>query len=159
MTAAERIESAVEALQTRLQNVPSDALYQAPSDGQWPVMSTLAHVVEMLPYWAAQCAQIAASPGAKFGRTHDDPGRLEAIAKHAADPASVVSDALRASVSEALATLRPLGDWSLAGQHVRRGEMTIQQVVDEFMVGHVEGHVRQVDEALNALGYSPSQVP
>jgi len=161
MSAEERIERAVEALVARLDGVPTEALYREPSAGEWPVMSTLAHVVELLPYWASQCQTIARSPGVAFGRTLDDPGRLGAIAAHAQDPAEVVRGSLRSSCAEAISIMRtlPAAQWQLAGQHVRRGAMSIEQVVDEFMVAHVEDHVQQVDAALAALGYSPSQVP
>jgi len=161
VNAEERIVRAVEALLARLEGLPNEALYREPSAGEWPVMSTLAHVVEMLPYWAGQCQSIARSPGAGFGRTHDDPGRLGAIAAHAEDPLDAVRSSLRSSRDTALAVLRgiPASDWQLSGEHIRRGPMTIQQVVDEFMVSHVEDHVAQVQSALSALGYSPSQVP
>ena len=37
--------------------------------------------------------------------------------------------------------------------------MTATDALDSFMVKHVEDHVAQIDGALSALGYSPSQVP
>jgi hypothetical protein len=77
-----RLERGIKGLIARLEGLPDQALYQAPAAGEWPVMSTLAHVAEMLPYWAHQCERVARTPGAAFGRTHDDPGRLAAIAEH-----------------------------------------------------------------------------
>ena len=161
MTDEDRIERAVDALLQRLQGLPKDALYREPSSGEWPVMTTLAHVVEMLPYWAGQCQSIQRQPGRTFGRTHDDPGRLGAIAEHAHDPLDLVRTSLRSGANDALATLAaiPRDQWHLTGEHIRRGPMSIEQVVDEFMVRHVEDHVVQVNAALSALGYSPSQVP
>jgi uncharacterized damage-inducible protein DinB len=161
VSAEERIERAVQALLTRLEQLPNDALYREPGAGEWAVMSTLAHVIEMLPYWAKQCQSIAASPGSAFGRTHDDPGRLNAIAAHGQDSLSAASASLRASADEAIAILQsiPRETWSVKGEHVRRGAMSIEQVIDEFMVRHVEDHLVQVNVALGAVGYSPSQVP
>ena len=157
----ERIERGVQGLSTRLDGLPDEALYRAPADGEWPVMSTLAHVVEMLPYWAQQSAQIARSPGAPFGRMHDDPGRLGAIDEHGRDSVDTVRAALRTSLDDALAILRTLPADALdrAGMHPRRGAMTVREVIDSFMVHHVEEHAAQIDAALQALGYSPSQVP
>ncbi len=156
-----RIERGAEGLIARLERLPEQALYQPPAAGEWPVMSTLAHVVEMLPYWAHQATRISQDTGAPFGRTHDDPGRLGAIAEHGSDAVDVVRAALRTSVDEAVATLRALPDaaWDARGVHPRRGEMTARDVVDAFMVEHVEEHAVQVDAALSAFGYSPSQVP
>jgi len=161
VTVEDRIGRAVDLLLARLEGLPSQALYREPSPGEWPVMSTLAHVVEMLPYWAGQCQLIARQPGNTFGRTHDDPGRLGAIAEHAHDPLDVVRTSLRSSATDALTTLEaiPRDQWHLTGQHVRRGPMSIEQVVDEFMVRHIEDHVVQVNAVLSTLGYSPSQVP
>ena len=42
-------------------------------------MSTLAHLAELLPYWARQAQLLERAPGTKFGRTHADPDRLSAI--------------------------------------------------------------------------------
>ncbi len=179
-----RIARAVETLDGLLEGLPSEALYREPAAGEWPVMSTLAHVVEMLPYWAEQCPAIVRSPGAPFGRTHDDPGRLGAIAAHANDPVETARRSIRASADSAIVTLRaiPREQWSLSGEHPRRGAMSIEQVVDDFVTGHLESHVQQVREALQvrdarqqarglrpqwlrdktghqSLGYSPSQVP
>jgi uncharacterized damage-inducible protein DinB len=148
-------------LLSRLEGIPSAALYQAPAAGEWPVMSTLAHVAEMLPYWAHQAERIAQAPGAPFGRLHDDPGRLGAIEQHAQDAADVVREGLHASLREAVEALRalPAAAFDLSGQHPRRGAMPVHEVIDSFMVEHVEEHVQQIDAALRGLGYSPSQVP
>jgi hypothetical protein len=156
-----RIERGVAALLQRLDGVPVEALYTAPRAGEWPVMSNLAHVVEMLPYWAHQAEHIADHPGTSFGRTVDDPARLDAIEQHGGDQANVIRPALEASRGEAVLALRGLPEsaWDTRGVHPLRGEMTVAQVVDGLMVHHVEEHVAQIDGALSALGYSPSQVP
>jgi hypothetical protein len=161
MTAESRVMRAADVLLVRLDGLPVEALYRAPSSAEWPVMSILAHVVEMLPYWATQCRRIVRQPGISFGRDLDDPGRLEAIAAHAQDPVEVVRTSLRTAVDEALATLRaiPESERQAMGQHVRRGPMSAARVIDELMVSHVEEHVAQVDATLRELGYSPSQVP
>jgi len=156
-----RLERGVAALVRRLDGVPADALYRSPEPGEWPVMSNLAHVVEMLPYWAHQAEHIAQHPGAPFGRTVDDPARLGAIDQHAGDEARVIRPALEDSLDETVRALRglPVSAWDATGVHPLRGEMTVAQVVDDLMVRHVEDHVAQIDSALSALGYSPSQVP
>jgi uncharacterized damage-inducible protein DinB len=155
------MERGVDILLSRLAGVPNAALYQAPQADEWPVMSTLAHVAEMLPYWAHQCEQIARNPGGPFGRMHDDPARVGAVEQHGGDAAEVVRAALLASLEEAIVALRALPEraWELGGIHPRRGAMRVQEVVDAFMIDHVDEHAAQVDAVLSALGYSPSQVP
>ena len=62
---------------------------------------------------------------------------------------------------EVIRTLRAIPDsgWDLTGVHPLRGPTSAAQVLDGLMVKHVEDHVAQIDGALSALGYSPSQVP
>jgi uncharacterized damage-inducible protein DinB len=151
----------IDRLLTRLKGLPADALYREPRAGEWPVMSTMAHVVEMLPYWAGQATLIATKPGTPFGRTHDDPGRLGAIAAHASDPVEVVRTSLQSSREASLRALKALPEaaWDVTGEHPTRGKMSVSQVVEAFMVRHVEEHCEQVEATLASLGYSPSQVP
>ena len=91
----------------------------------------------------------------------DDPGRLDGIEQHARDAVDVIGQSLRAALAETLRTLRAIPDsgWDLSGVHPLRGSMTATEVLDALMVKHVEDHVSQIDAALSALGYSPSQVP
>jgi uncharacterized damage-inducible protein DinB len=156
-----RLDAGLQRLVRTLDGLPSEALYTPPADGEWPVMSTLAHVAEMLPYWAHQGALIAATPGRPFGRTHDDPGRLGAIDEHGHDALAVIGPMLHASLAEAIGVLRTLPDGALAatGQHPARGTMSVQNIIDSFMTGHLDDHVNQIQTALQQLGYSPSQVP
>src|SRR5262249_45806082 len=79
------LERTVHDLLGEIEALPADVLYREPVPGEWPVMSTLAHLAELLPYWAHEAADLARSPGKDFGRTHDDPRRLGAIAQHGHD--------------------------------------------------------------------------
>ncbi len=75
----QRLERSVNQLILEIERLPADVLYRAPSEGEWPVMSTLAHLAELMPYWAHQATGIAARPDEPFGRTHDDPDRIGAV--------------------------------------------------------------------------------
>lgn len=161
MTAEERIariERAVEQLLARVRDLPDEALYREPADGEWAIMSTLAHVAEILPYWAHQAEAINRAPGQPFGRPLDDPGRVGPIAEHGNDPLEAATGAIRASADECVRTLRglPPDAWAKSGIHPTRGAMTVEEVVDSFLAGHVEAHLRQIDEALEALSANPS---
>ena len=52
------------------------------------------------------------------------------------------------------ARLRELSDADVArlGLHPRRGEMTVRDMLEPFLVGHTEGHVSQLREILDAAG-------
>jgi len=153
-----RIERAVEQLLADVRNLPDEALYREPEDGEWTIMSTLAHVAEILPYWAHQAEAIARAPGEPFGRPLDDPQRVGFVAEHGNDQLEVAVGEINASAEECLRTLRalPADAWAKSGIHPSRGAMTIEDVVDSFLAGHVEAHVRQVNAALEALSANPS---
>jgi uncharacterized damage-inducible protein DinB len=152
----ERLQRTVQRLLERVERLSPAVLYRAPQAGEWPVMSTLAHLSELLPYWAEQAALIARSPGTAFGRTHDDPDRLGAVEQHGRDTLADIAERIRTSLEQCVGTLRgiPPEAWTRSGQHARRGSMTVQQVVDEFVVAHAEEHAAQVEATLAALDAS-----
>ena len=156
MTAEERIERlerSVQHLLAEIERLPADVLYQAPQPGEWPVVSTLAHVAEILPYWSRQAELVATSPEAKFGRTHEDPDRIAAVEQHGRDTLESVASRIRAGLQECLATLRriPANAWSTVGHSPSRGEMTVEDIVERFLCHHVEEHAAQVRATLSAL--------
>jgi uncharacterized damage-inducible protein DinB len=153
----QRLEAGVQRLLQDIDRLPADVLYREPHEGEWPVMSTLAHVSELLPYWAHQAERIASSPGIAFGRTHDDPQRIGAIEQHGQDSVETIVPRIRASLAECVATLRSLPPeaWSRQGQHPSRGTMTVDQVVNSFLLNHIEEHAAQISATLSTLSSSP----
>jgi uncharacterized damage-inducible protein DinB len=153
----ERLEHSVQQLIGAIERLPADVLYREPVPGEWPVMSTLAHLQELLPYWAHQAAAIAAAPGQPFGRSHDDPDRIGAIAAHGHDSLDAIVPRLRTSLAECVETIRslPADAWQRAGQHPIRGSMTVAQVVDTFLLNHAEEHAAQTQATLQALDATP----
>lgn len=117
-------------------------------------MSTLAHLEELMPYWAHQAEAIVAHPGKPFGRTHDDPDRIAAVDQHGHDRLDEIAPRIRASLEECVRVLEglPPDAPDVAGVHPRRGSMTVAEMVDAFLVRHVEEHAAQVNETLAALG-------
>ena len=73
------VERIVRRLVSEIEQLPSEVLYREPEPGEWPVMSTLAHLEELLPYWAREAADLAKAPGKAVGRSHDDPRRIGAV--------------------------------------------------------------------------------
>jgi uncharacterized damage-inducible protein DinB len=149
----ERLEASVQRLLVNVERLPADVLYREPSAGEWPVMSTLSHVAEILPYWAHQAELIARSPGTAFGRTHDDADRIGAIEQHRRDSLDAMVARIRAGLAESVSTLRrlPADGWTRAGQHPTRGSMTAEQVIDKLLLDHVEEHAAQVAATQAAL--------
>ena len=62
-----------------VEKLSAEKLSQEPVENEWTIMENLAHIAEMLPYWAGEVAKLVAQPGQKFGRTMEDQGRLSAL--------------------------------------------------------------------------------
>jgi uncharacterized damage-inducible protein DinB len=154
----QRLEASVQRLLQDIERLPADVLYREPGPGEWPVMSTMAHVAELLPYWAHQAERIARNPGAAFGRSHDDPDRVGAVEQHGHDEVQTIVPRIRASLTECVGTLRSLAPeaWSTTGQHPRRGPMSVEQLVDAFLVDHIEEHAAQIKATLSTVSPSGS---
>lgn len=151
-----RLEAAVEGLARRVEGLPEEQLYRAPAEDEWTVMETLAHVAEVLPYWSRQAREVAARSenNRPFGRTHEDPDRIAAVARHREDRLADVLPRLRDGLAEATRTMRQLepSGWQKTANHRTRGEMTVARILDDFLLDHVEDHARQIEATLKALG-------
>jgi DinB superfamily len=129
--------------------------YGTEPESHWGPKEVLAHVAEMLPFWLAQIDGILATPAGgdapSFGRVSTDPNRLARIGADRALPADELFD--RAAAGAAGVEQRA-AEWTPAerertGVHPRLGEMTVPAILERFMVGHLEEHVRQLGEVLD----------
>jgi uncharacterized damage-inducible protein DinB len=154
-----RLDRIVQELVAMIERLPAQVVYQEPKAGEWPVMSTLAHLSELMPYWAHEAERVVRSPGKAFGRTHDDPGRIGAISQHGHESIDAIVPQLRDSLKECVTTLRaiPANAWATEGQHATRGAMSVESIVTTFIVAHAEEHAAQITATLEALQASPRQ--
>lgn len=147
---AERLRAAAAPLLDRARGLrQSSALYAAPDAETWSAIKVLAHVAEFVPYWAREARTVAASTETPaFGRTHDDGARIAAVADHADDPLARAIGRLDGALADAeeILTAIPADAWGRRGRHPRRGEMTIAEIIDTFVLGHLDEHCRQLDE-------------
>jgi uncharacterized damage-inducible protein DinB len=150
-----RIETAVQQLVDTAEALPPQVLYAEPEPNEWPVMSILAHVVELMPYWARQALEVSgrAQDSQPFGRTHDDPDRIGAVQQHGRDSLDSMLPQVRAACTDAVDLLRQIPDdrWTRTARHANRGDMSVEQIVDQFLVTHVEEHLSQARAAIAAL--------
>ena len=119
----------------------------AESGERWDRGQALAHVAEMLPYWAQQAELVAAGRQTEFGRVKSDPDRVAAIERdRREDPAGLLAR-VDEGVAVVLALLERLDDRALAatGHHQTLGGMTVGQLIDRFLVAHLEEHADQLE--------------
>ena len=115
---------------------------------QWEAGQVLSHCAEMIPYWVGEIEQLVASGGSvAFGRVKSDPQRIERIAAGRQDETGRQLDAVDGGVD---AVERLLGTISteglrLVGHHSTLGSMTVAEIVQEFLVDHLQQHAAQLE--------------
>jgi uncharacterized damage-inducible protein DinB len=127
-------------------------LRAAPGENEWSAMQTLGHMTEMIPYWLHHCRVLIAATGGPptFGRTAGSPERLAGVAHGATSEAEALLTQLGDEVRSAAAAIRKLSvaERGKRGINAARGEMTVAQVIESFIVGHAEEHLAQAQSAL-----------
>ena len=121
---------------------------------QWDAGQAWAHIAEFVPYWQGEIERVvtAAQRGVgapiPFGRTSADPGRVGAIESGRHEPPPEQMARLSASLTSLRTSLLGLtpAAWSARGTHSRLGEMTVAQIVERFVVGHLEEHAEQLEK-------------
>jgi uncharacterized damage-inducible protein DinB len=152
---ARRLERVYEDV-ARLLREPGVAsrLRTAPGEDEWSAMQTLGHMTEMIPYWLAHCRTLIAATGAPpaFGRTPGSPERLAGVARGATAEPDLLLAQLQREVRAAAGMIRGLtaAERDKRGIATGRGEMTVAQVLESFIVGHAEEHLAQVRAALRS---------
>ena len=150
---AKRLERVYEQV-ARLLREPGVAsrLRTAPGENEWSAMQTLGHMAEMIPYWLHHCRVLIAATGElpTFGRTAGSPERLAGVAHGATAQPDALLTQLQHEVRSAASTIRRLSmvERSKQGIYTGRGEMTVAEVIEAFIVGHAEEHLGQVQSAL-----------
>ena len=120
------------------------------TDEQWEAGQVWAHLAEFPGYWLAQAERVIALPTNEpvpFGRVKTDAGRLEAIERDRhTDPAALL-ERVRSSLAGVNEAARawPADAWRRHGAHPTRGVMTVRQIVERFIVQHLEEHAEQLD--------------
>ncbi len=128
-------------------------LYKAPAENEWSIMQNLAHIVEIMPYWANEIEKLVAHPGQNFGRTQQHEGRLKAISEHGGDSLEQIKAALPGSyarLQEVLGNLKD-SDLELTGVHPRFGEKSLDWFIEDFVTGHLIAHLEQIKTAMAAV--------
>jgi DinB superfamily len=152
-TQAKRLERMYEEVAELLRDPGvASRLRTAPGKDEWSAMQALGHMTEMIPYWLNHCRTLIAATGAPpaFGRTAGSPERLAGVAHGASAEPEVLLSQLRKEVQAAAATIRKLSpvERDKRGISRERGEMTVTEVIESFIVGHAEEHLAQVQAAL-----------
>ncbi len=163
---ADRLDAAVEAMVELGPQLaagepwpPSSVVGPGP-ESSWGPREVLAHVAEMLPFWLGEIELILDASGsggsspAAFGRLEEDDVRVAIITRDRAFPARELLGRVEAEGRRVAHRFRALseGDAAALGRHLTRGDMSVRDIAERLVVGHAEGHVRQLRESLGASG-------
>jgi hypothetical protein len=137
---------------------PLTEVYGPGPESTWGPREVLAHVGEMLPFWLGEIEIVLAESGRAgagadppgFGRTEQDPLRIEVIGRDRMFPARELIDRIDVEGARVARRLRHLSASEAAtiGRHVTRGDLTTTDMAERFLVTHIEGHVSQLREIL-----------
>ena len=134
---------------------PLTATYGPGPESEWGPREVLAHVAEMLPYWLGEIERIVDAGGHEppaFGRLEGDPIRVQVIGRDRTFPGRELLSRIDVEARRTAARFRTLSDAEAAdvGHHVSRGDLTITDIAERLIVGHVEGHVTQLGDIVAA---------
>ncbi|HEY7828622.1 MAG TPA: DinB family protein [Candidatus Limnocylindrales bacterium] len=123
-------------------------------EAEWGPPEILAHVTEMLPYWLGEIERVVAgSPEpVPFGRVSTDQLRSLTIERDRTLPTRELLGRIDSGVARYSRRLPQLSaaDWARRGLHARLGEMTVEAMLERFVVSHVEEHAAALQASLGA---------
>lgn len=130
----------------------NNILHNVP-EAVWYPPEVLAHLTEMLPFWFGEVERIMAGNGSDpvpFGRVAANDLRIGVIDRDRTLPLRELYARVESVVQRAIARLGEMTDADLDRPGVRqgRGVVTIGQVMNDSMAGHLLEHVHQIDDLL-----------
>lgn len=153
-----RLRARVERAQAQLRAVPATGpgVYGSPdpeTGERWNAGNVLGHLAEMIPFWTAQARSVMEGAGEVGRGTAGYESRRGGI-----DSGQTLTEPdLRARIDSGLEALLALIDGlqpsDLQRQIVHRSKaaersLTLRELIDELLVGHLEAHAKQLAELI-----------
>jgi hypothetical protein len=124
-----------------------------PRQREWVAREILAHVDEMLAYWLGEIERVLAGQKepVPFGRPITDLVRILTVDRDRTLPVAELYLRLDNVLERVVRRLLELDERQAArrGLSRERGEMTVRQIVDTMLAGHMDEHCRQMATALD----------
>ena len=121
-------------------------------EARWGPGEVLAHLAEMAPYWLGEIERVLAGnpEPVPFGRIARDAVRIALVERDRSVPPREMYDRIDEALGRFDRRWRTLTPAELArrGLHPTRGELTVAAMPERFIVGHLEDHVRQIEQIL-----------
>ena len=131
---------------------PMAAVYDDSDEARWGPGEVLAHLAEMAQYWPDEIERVldGTPDPVPFGRTATDAVRIGVVGRDRSLPPRVLYDRIEDALARFDRRWRTLTDADKArrGLHPARGELTVAEMPDRFIVGHLADHVAQLERIL-----------
>jgi hypothetical protein len=120
---------------------------------RWQAGQVWAHMAEFPGYWLGEIRTLLARRSAgeaepvPFGRTRADPRRNAAIERDRDTDPAALFERVATEIDDAAAELDRIPGEAMAavGLHPSLGPMSMPQILERFLVGHLEEHADQLD--------------
>ena len=131
---------------------PLATTYDDSDEAEWGPPEVLAHVAEMASFWLGEMERVIAGEPepVPFGRVASDPVRIGILARDRSLPPRELYDRTVSSLDRLERRLGELTPTELdrRGLHPRLGEMTVEAIIDRFVVTHLAEHDVQLKTLL-----------
>ena len=131
---------------------PMAAVYDDSDEARWGPGEVLAHLAEMAQYWPDEIERVldGTPDPVPFGRIATDAVRIGVVGRDRSLPPRVLYDRIEDALARFDRRWRTLTDADKArrGLHPARGELTVGEMPDRFIVGHLADHVAQLERIL-----------
>jgi len=137
---------------------PLAEVFGTEPEAAWGPGELLAHVDEALRFWGGEVERALAEPPTHepfpLGRTADDDTRVRLIGRDRCLPIPELLDRIAADGGRLAARMRSIeaAEAARAVTRAGRGAMTVADLLESTITGHLEGHVDQLREILAARG-------
>jgi uncharacterized damage-inducible protein DinB len=153
--AIESIHQSINKMIGTVTGLSEDTIRWKPSEDEWSIMQILCHVVEAVPYWLGEIAEIKAHPEKLWGRNHLQEARLAAVADTDRRTVEEVVEELNSLKTKVEEELSSLNNDTLTIESTSRnpnfGTKPISFIVDHLIVEHVSKHCGQIERNLSKL--------
>ncbi len=144
----------VDAVEQRLTALAGPLAGLSPEDAstgeRWEAGQVWGHITEFIPYWIEQIEEVVdeyRGEPVPYGRTTTDPDRIAGIESGKAMDFETHLHWLGVQLTDLRGFLTALPDeaWSAQGLHSRLGPMSLEQMIERMLVGHLEEHADQLE--------------
>lgn len=142
------MRSTAEEILSQVDSVRQECIHWKPGPEVWTVMDNLCHIAEFVPYWTAQIKQVIEHPDKEWGRTHQDPDRMAAVADTSSRDLTAVKEQIRSNLAQSVLTLERFSPDQFAIQapsrNPRWGQKPASFILDNLLVIHLKSHLSQI---------------